>query len=81
MRRVSPLYLSYIRKAQGTGKRGLLNGCGDGVGDAPSEQRTDCNIHTTRIFGEQHPSFSWISRPPSLGIGGLEVKRGEEFEV
>jgi hypothetical protein len=77
MRRVSPLYLSYIRKAQGPGRGGLLNGCGDGVGDALSGQRTGCNIHRIKTFGEQHPSFwTLISRPPSWGLGDWSEERG-----
>lgn len=62
MRRASPLYLdlSYVSEKVhlGGGGRclGLLNECGDVVGDALGGQRIDCNIHTRGTFGEQYPS-------------------------
>ena len=75
--------LSYIRRDWLGAMGRLLNGCGDGVGDAPGGQRIDCSIRTRETFGEPPPSSSlWqLCRPPYLGKLGFqgEHKRGKDL--
>lgn len=83
--------LSYISIMEwpGGGPRGLLNGCGDGVGDALGGQKSCRRIHNKAVCGEWCPSSClWLtSHPPYLGVGGPNLgqngfgaEEGKEFE-